>query len=235
MPPPPRRRSTRYRLPVTWRSCVTSSSGFSGFPARSGSVEAHREQLAAELRFQVPQSGQNTSGSELEADEIVRRPWTGERNPQRRMTLLFVRDRVSEFLPQFPLHEVGRAHDVRLLLRPKGDTGDGASPEGSYDFGGDRGVVRAHPGLGAAVGTRHVNARRHPGLNPRQRVTPSRIAEPPSCSASMYQNACSASDQGMCAKFIPHIPLTTTNGMLIVATTESALVISPRLLETCVR
>lgn len=48
------------------------------FPATSGSDPLHREQVAALLRFQVPHSGQNTSGPELEADEVVRRPRPGE-------------------------------------------------------------------------------------------------------------------------------------------------------------
>ncbi len=51
----------------------------------------------------------------------------------------------------------------------------------------------------------------------------------------MNQNPCGQLESGFLAKFIPHMPLTTTNGSDIVATTDSALVASHSLFETCVR
>src|SRR5687767_6353545 len=112
MPPPPSRRITRYRLPVACRSREISSSGRSGdCVATSGRVARHREHAAAVLRFQMPQSGQNMSGAELKAHEIVRRPGTRELHPDELMPLALVLDRVNELLPQVALDEVGRAQN----------------------------------------------------------------------------------------------------------------------------
>src|SRR4029078_6748833 len=55
------------------------------------------------------------------------------------------------------------------------------------------------------------------------------------CSASINQNACGCPERGMWSKFIPHMRLMTTNGMLSVAMTESPFVTRPRRFETCVR
>src|SRR5438128_11705175 len=63
----------------------------------------------------------------------------------------------------------------------------------------------------------------------------SSIAAKPSCTARRSQNACAFCARGMCVTFMPHMPLTTTNGMLIVAMTDNPLVIWPSLLETCDR
>ena len=42
-------------------------------------------------------------------------------------------------------------------------------------------------------------------------------------------------DSGIVEKFIPHMPLTTTNGSDVVATTDNALVVAPSRFDTCVR
>ena len=51
----------------------------------------------------------------------------------------------------------------------------------------------------------------------------------------MIQNPYGVPESGICAKFMPHMPLTTTKGRLSVASTESALVVAPSRLDTCVR
>lgn len=52
---------------------------------------------------------------------------------------------------------------------------------------------------------------------------------------SMNQKPPGQSCRGIFSKFIPHIPLMTTKGMLTVATTLNVLVIDPRRLDTCVK
>ena len=55
------------------------------------------------------------------------------------------------------------------------------------------------------------------------------------CITTMNQNPCGHSDSGILPKFMPHMPLTTTNGMLMVAMTDKPLVMEPSRFETCVK
>ena len=69
---------------------------------------AHRIQVTARARFQVPHSGQNTSGSELHADEVVRRPRAGALDAQLAQALLLLLHDAVEDVPPIPLDEKRR-------------------------------------------------------------------------------------------------------------------------------
>ena len=69
----------------------------------------------------------------------------------------------------------------------------------------------------AGAGCRHQNSRHF-------RSSHTRNMPRPDCTASMIQKPCAWSESGMSRKFMPHMPLTTTNGTLSVAITLSPFV-----------
>src|SRR6185436_4143348 len=88
------------------------------------------------------------------------------------------------------------------------------------------GAVRARLGILVLERDDGMQSKRHQSSFQARRMA-SRMKPTPICRPSIHQNACGWADSGMCSKFIPHMPLMTTKGMLIVATTDSPLVTVP--------
>src|SRR6185437_15790262 len=111
MPPAPRRRTIRYRFPVSCRSCVISTSGASlATDVIAGSVPVQRAHWTATARFHVPQSGQNRAlPSELQANEIVGRPRPRQAKAEPRLPPRLGGHGVGKLAPLRPLHEERRA------------------------------------------------------------------------------------------------------------------------------